>query len=80
MYILKSYSFPQFSHFYVPWQHNRKNKKSPTPFGVGLFWQITVISIQYRKEDFVVNPLCCIGGSFFDWGGHFNFRGFIFTN
>ena len=35
-------------------------------------WQMTVIRIQNRNGDFAVNPLCCIGGSFFDWGVHFN--------
>ena len=40
-----------------------------------LSWQITVIRIQNRNEDFTVNPLWCRGGSFMVFGVQFARKG-----
>ena len=51
-------------------------QKSPTPFGVGLSWQITVIMIQNQNEFFCDEPPLLYRGFIFIFGGRLWFRGF----
>jgi hypothetical protein len=46
----------------------RKQRKTPCFLNKNTVfnWQMTIILLQNQNSDFAVNPLCCIGGSFFD--------------